>query len=175
MTSHSNFDRIDLSNTKVISALVKFKSQESMIVDNRNGLMYNTDIRTGMNEDVYLLYLYLDELIERADLSKDQELLLDFKSKDCYTMSELGNMFGVNRNSIKVRLETIYKRIANAHKLNLIEKEFMRNPNSKYRTCGTCKKDLPATTDFFPTNSYSFDQLHSICKKCHSSRTKKNR
>lgn len=146
-----------------------------MIVDNRNGLMYNTDITTGMNEDVFLLYLYLDELIEKADLSKEQELLLDLKAKDCYTMSELGEIFGVNRNSIKVRLETIYKRIATAHKLNLIEKEYLRTPDSKYRVCGTCKKELPATTDFFPINSYSFDHLHSICKKCHSLRTKKNR
>ncbi|WAX16614.1 hypothetical protein LC76P1_00177 [Lysinibacillus phage LC76P1] len=175
MTSHSKFDNIDLSNTKTISALIKFKNQQGMIVDNRNGLMYNTDIRTGMNEDVYLIYLYLDELIEKADLTKEQELLLDFKSKDCYTMSELGEKFGVNRNSIKVRLETIYKRIANAHKLTIIEQEYLRNPKAKYRTCGTCKKDLPATMDFFPANSYSYDQLHSVCKKCHSQRKKKNR
>lgn len=39
-------------------------------------------------------------------------------------------------------------------------------PSTGYKTCSKCKRDIPATTDFFTPNKYGRDGLRPECNEC---------
>lgn len=90
-----------------------------------------TDGVFALNEDVLCIYADLDSLIERAGLSENERITVDWVMKG-YVLSDIAEHYGKSRQNFEILFKRAIKKIAK------------RNTEDWNEMYGVCEKEVEA-------------------------------
>lgn len=90
-----------------------------------------TDGVFALNEDVLCIYADLDSLIDRAGLSENERITVDWVMKG-YVLSDIAEHYGKSRQNFEILFKRAIKKIAK------------RNTEDWNEMYGVCKKEVEA-------------------------------
>lgn len=119
-----------------------------------------------VNAEIVTTFASLDDLIEQCKFDETQLKIIQL-TEDGYTLKEIATLIGLSHtDNIKKRMNKICKDIV---KMNLWNWRIVTYKNVlglKDKRCSKCKKDLPATFEFFSDKNDALDGFHPYCRRC---------
>lgn len=158
---------LTLSDINVVRLLIEFryKYDNYLYSISDNAFDVAGEVQ-GINTEMLLTYVALDEAIEKCNLSEEQLKIIELYEHG-YTHKEIAEELGMgSKENIKKRINTICKEVM---KQNLWDWRKMIYKNAldlKMKKCSKCKDELPATDEFYSPLQHTRDGFHSQCKRC---------
>jgi len=158
---------LTLSDIDVVQLLVEYRYKYDKYSGfNTNNFYLEAGEIADLNQEVVATYASLDILIAECNFNKEQMKILEMIEQG-YTMKEIADSLGlIDETSIRQRLNKIIRDIANANERNWRKTTYVHMLDLKTKNCIRCKKDLPATNEFYSDDLRNKSGLHSICKTC---------
>lgn len=165
-SKESEYKRLSLSDIKVIELLIsyRYKYGESLSVDETSPSIIGSS--QGRNsEELIAIYMSLDQYMEDCQFNEIQLKMLKMIGEG-YSQEEIAKELNLRPAVIRGRLNTIYSRISKENERAWRIHTYTQKLKLKTKTCSKCKKDLPATIEFFSHLNRTRDGFHSQCRKC---------
>lgn len=159
----------NLSDPLSVKGLVKFRTTYDLLYNRQSNFSLESfNDLAELPDEVICLYTWLDECIEKCGLT-DKQLNILNKYMDDNTEEEIATDLNVTQQTVNGIINSCCKKISNYNNQKW-KNEFIlwskQKVKTNYKQCSKCKESLPTTEEFFSLNTYSKDNLHSICKNC---------
>lgn len=121
--------------------------------------------QAGLNTEIIATYADLDVYIESCEFDKVQIEMIKLVEEG-YSHEQIAFELGLQTSAIGGRLRTIYRAIARENEWRWRQSVYKHKLRLRDKECNKCERKLPATAEFYSTNSDSRDGFYSYCKKC---------
>lgn len=158
------FSEYALSDINVIELLVTTRDS----VENMSSSKFTnmtSDFSGGINEELRITYIILDDIIEKSKLSDTQRRILEMTSQG-YSQDEIAYEVEMPHSRVSSRLKTIYKEIKKENDRHWRNHVYKNKIGLKTKICSKCKVEWAATAEFYSTDSRNSDGLQGRCRKC---------
>lgn len=158
-----------LSDINVVRLLIEFRYKyDNYLYSEQNNAFDVAGEVQGVNTELLLTYVALDEIIKQCNFSDDQLKIIKMYEHG-YEKHEIAKAIGLESNdNIRKRINTICKDIVKQNLWNWRKVSYKNTLELESKQCSKCREELPATDEFFTINSDSSDGYYSLCKKCKS-------
>ncbi|NLY47278.1 MAG: hypothetical protein GX053_15025 [Tissierella sp.] len=173
MIDASWIKNISFSDVDVLKVLIKYRADLDpyIYIEDRMYDVEKLDIADDakpFNQDIINLFLDLDILIEKTNLTKKQREIIHFYEQGLNS-EDIARYYNQDQREIEYILDTICKEIKN--KNDELWKYYYVYSNYKkvkwnYKKCTKCGKSKPAVEEFFSPDKRNNDGLYSICREC---------
>lgn len=158
---------LTLSDVNVVRLLIEFRYKYDnylySISDNAFDIAGEVQ---GINTDMLLTYVALDEAIKKCKLSEEQLRIIHLYEHG-HTHKEIAVELGMgSKENIKKRINTICKEIMKQNLWDWRRTTYKNTFDMKLKKCSKCKDELPATDEFYTNKNDSLDTFHPYCRKC---------
>jgi predicted DNA-binding protein YlxM (UPF0122 family) len=149
---------VNLSTIESIRGLLKYR------------IYYNSFHSQGICEEIICLYVWLDDMIEKSNLTDNQKNILNLYMTG-HNEFDITELLHITRQNVNGIINSICKRIKKAAfenwKMDYVYWNKQR-VDTKFKQCSKCKKWLPATEEYFSLDKTKKDGFDYYCKKCRS-------
>lgn len=155
-----------LGDVKVIELLLslRYKYDENMFLgDGEVDMAVSGAAR--LNEEVISTYVSLDRYIKECEFSAQQLKILNMIGEG-YTYGEIAKEVGIKQSTVAGRLQTMYGRILKENEWYWKASFYKNHLELKNKICSKCKKEWPATEEFYSDKRDTRDGFHPYCRKC---------
>lgn len=165
--NEKDFKILNLSDTNVVKYLISYRDKVDLYYGQKTDNFYDNAGNTKeMNKELINTYVYLDELIELCNFTKEQLALLELLFIG-YTPKDIEDVVKkATSRTIKRRFDSICKQIAQMNerlwKIH-IHKNYL---DTEFKNCSKCNESLPLTSYFFYKDRKTKDGFRNACKKC---------
>lgn len=157
---------LTLSDINVVRLLIEFRYKYDNYLYSVSDNMFDVAGEVqGINTDMLLTYVALDQAIKKCNLSAEQLRIIELYEHG-YTHKEIATELGMDsKENIKKRINTICKEIMKQNLWDWRKHTYSNTFEMKTKKCSKCKDLLPTTDEF-----YFYDKTNnthkSMCKKC---------
>lgn len=160
---------VNLSTPESVKGLLKHRKQ----LDLKFGRKFN-DVNLNTTEvdlshqtdEVTCLYIWIDEILDRMNITKRQKDLLD-RFINSSSELEIAMEDGQSVQNINRIINTICKNISGEALRDWRKWVYKEKLGMRTKNCSKCKSELPATIEFFRARRNSRgDGFYNQCKKC---------
>lgn len=159
---------LTLSDINVVRLLIEFryKYDNYLYSISDNAFDVAGEVQ-GINTEMLLTYVALDEAIKKCNLSEEQLKIIKLYEHG-FTHKEIAIELGKGtKENIRKRINTICKEIMKQNLWDWRKYTYTKTLNMKSKKCNKCKDNLPATEEFFRARSdFKGDGFYNKCKKC---------
>lgn len=158
---------LTLSDINVIRLLIEFRHKyDNYLYSESNNAFDVAGEVQGVNTDMLLTYVALDETIKKCNLSEEQLRIIKLYEHG-YTHKEIAVELGMESDvNIKKRINTICREIMKQNLWDWRKVTYRNIFDMKLKECSRCRDELPATDEFFSPDNRNIEGFHSTCKRC---------
>lgn len=158
---------LTLSDINVVRLLIEFRYKyDNYLYSESNNTFDVAGEVQGVNTDMLLTYVALDQAIEKCKFSEEQIKIIRMYEHG-YTHQEIATDLGMgSKENIRKRINTICKEIMKQNLWDWRIKTYKNELDLKFKKCSKCKSELPATDEFYSPLAHTKDGFHSQCKRC---------
>jgi len=167
---NSPWKPVNLSTYASIKGLLKFRYRFDKVRQSDSPLNLSEffEYKDTFDENIVCTYVWLDDIIKRCNFNIAQQDILDMYMSG-YSETDIALYTKYTQQHIHQTLNRICRRI---HKENYLDWYYnyiymnQLKADFDFKKCGTCKKILPATRDFYGVDNNNRDGFKNTCKTC---------
>src|SRR5690606_17430340 len=173
MIDASWIKNISFSDIDVLKVLIKYRADLDpyIYIEDRMYDVEKLDIADDVkpfNQDIINLFLDLDILIEKTNLTKKQKEIIHFYEQGLNS-EDIARYYNQDQREIEYILDTICKEIKNKND-ELWKYDYVYTNYKKvkwdYKKCTKCGVNKPMTEEFFRFHPSTKDNFQSRCRDC---------
>jgi hypothetical protein len=166
---NNEWNIVNLSTPESIMGLLRFRWKFDSLHNRTGGHILSSDCDlVNFNDDIICLYIDIDKLLERANLSEKQWQIISLYM-DGYTEREIAYELNDDVRNIIGTINSVCKKICELNyeswKYDFIYWDKVK-VRTNFKQCTKCKEYLPATREYFSPHEKGLYGLHPYCKKC---------
>lgn len=158
---------LTLSDVNVVRLLIEFRYKYDNYLYSVSDSAFDVAGEVqGINTDMLLTYVALDEAIKKCNLSEEQLRIIQLYEHG-YTHKEIAVELGMgSKENIKKRINTICKEIMKQNLWDWRKTTYRHTFDMKTKKCSKCRDELPAIDEFYGKDDRNKDGCKSYCRKC---------
>lgn len=173
MIDASWIDNVSFSDVNVLKILIKYRAELDpyLHIEDRMYDIEKMDIADDVkpfNQDIICLFMDLDRLIEKANLTEKHREIIRLYEQG-FSDEDIAEHYNQGEREIEYTLDTICKRIKSKNdELWKYDFAYLNYKKAKwnYKKCTKCGESKPAVEEFFSPDKRNKDGLYSICREC---------
>lgn len=173
MIDASWIDNVSFSDINVLKILIKYRAELDpyLHIEDRMYGIEKMDIADDVkpfNQDIICLFMDLDSLIEKANLTgKHREIIHLYEQG--FSDEDIAEHYKQGERDIEYALDTICERIKSKNdelwKYDYIYANY-KKAKWNYKICTKCNKSKPMIDEFFSPDTRRNDGFRNICREC---------
>lgn len=173
MIDASWIDNVSFSDINVLKILIKYRAELDpyLHIEDRMYDIEKMDIADDVkpfNQDIICLFMDLDSLIEKANLTEKHRKIIHLYEQG-FSDEDIAEHYKQDEREIEYTLDTICKKIKSKNdELWKYDFAYLNYKKAKwnYKKCTKCGESKPMIDDFFRFHPATKDNFQSRCRDC---------